>query len=231
MLLIHGFASNAQTNWVGTGWVRLLTEAGYRVIAFDNRGHGASEKLYEVADYGAPIMAGDALALLDHLDVTAAHVIGYSMGARISAFLLLGHPERVRSVVFGGLGINMVRGMLGRGDSIAAALEAPSLEDVTDPGGRVFRAFAEQTKGDLKALAACMRSARAPITQEALAQVTVPVLIVVGSDDAVAGSPSELATLIPGAQAVVLPGRDHMKAVGASEFKAAALAFLSRSSL
>jgi pimeloyl-ACP methyl ester carboxylesterase len=228
VLLIHGFASNANTNWVGTGWVRLLVEAGYRVVTFDNRGHGASEKLYDVAAYGAPIMAGDALALLDHLDVPAAHVIGYSMGARISAFLLLGHPDRVRSVVFGGLGINMVRGMLGRGDSVAEALEAPSLEAVTDPGGRVFRAFAEQTKGDLKALAACMRSARVPITQEALARVRVPVLVVVGSDDAVAGSPEELEALIPGAEAVVLPGRDHMKAVGASEFKAAALAFLGR---
>jgi pimeloyl-ACP methyl ester carboxylesterase len=228
VLLIHGFASNANTNWVGTGWVRLLVEAGYRVITFDNRGHGASEKLYDVADYGAPIMAGDALALLDHLGVPAAHVIGYSMGARIAAFLLLGHPERVHSVVFGGLGINMVRGMLGRGDTIAEALEAPSLEAVTDPGGRVFRAFAEQTKGDLKALAACMRSARVPITQDALATVRVPVLVVVGSDDAVAGSPEDLAALIPGAEAVVLPGRDHMKAVGASEFKASALAFLGR---
>jgi pimeloyl-ACP methyl ester carboxylesterase len=226
VLLVHGFASNATTNWVQTGWVRLLVEAGYRVVAFDHRGHGDSDKLYNIEDYGAPLMAVDAINLLDHLGIQQAHFVGYSMGARVSAFALLAHPDRVASAVFGGLGINMVHGMKGRGDTIAEALEAPSLEDVTDPGGRVFRAFAEQTKGDLKSLAACMRSGRVPITELALAGVTKPVLVVVGDTDAVAGSAVELAAIIPGAQSVSLPGRDHMKAVGDRGFKDAVLNFL-----
>lgn len=226
VLLIHGFASNLNTNWVSTGWVRALTEAGHRVVAFDNRGHGASEKLYDLEDYGAPLMAEDGRRLLDFLDIKQAHVMGYSMGARISAFLVLNHPERVASVVFGGLGVNMVRGMASRGDSIAAALEAPSLADVTDPGGRVFRTFAEQTKSDLRALAACMRSARAPITVEAIGKIQRPVLVAVGTDDVVAGSGPELAALIPGAQCFDIVGREHMKAVGDITFKAAAVAFL-----
>ncbi len=69
VLLIHGFASNVATNWVDTGWVKSLTGAGYRVIAYDNRGHGHSEKLYRLEDYGAPIMAEDARRLLDHLGI------------------------------------------------------------------------------------------------------------------------------------------------------------------
>ena len=226
VLLIHGFASNVATNWVGTGWVRTLTDAGHRVVAFDNRGHGQSAKLYRLEDYGAPLMAEDARGLLDHLGVTRVHVIGYSMGARISAFLLLHHPERVVSAVFGGLGINMVRGMKGRGDAIAEALEAPSLEAVTDPGGRVFRVFAEQTKADLAALAACMRSSRDPITAEAVARIRCPVLVAVGTDDAIAGPPAELAALIPGAKALVIEGRDHMMAVGDRGFKTAVIDFL-----
>ena len=141
-----------------------------RVIAFDNRGHGQSEKLYEPERYGAPIMAEDARPLLDHLGIERADVIGYSMGARIAAFLVLKHPERVRSVIFGGLGINMVRGMVGTGP-LAKALEAKSIDDVTNDTARSFRAFAEHTRGDLGALAACMRGPREKITPEQLAGI------------------------------------------------------------
>ena len=224
VLLIHGFASNVNTNWVDTGWVKTLTQAGYRVVAYDNRGHGRSEKLYGLEDYGAPIMAEDARRLLDHLEIDRAHVIGYSMGARIAAFLAIAHPARVRSLVFGGLGLNMVRGVAGTGP-IARALEAASIEDVTNATARTFRAFAEQTKSDLKALAACIRSARAPITPEALSALRCPVLVVVGEKDVIGGSAADLAALIPGAQSVELPGRDHNKAVGDKGFKAAVLSF------
>ena len=226
VLLIHGFASNVGTNWVDTGWVRTLTDAGYRAIAYDNRGHGRSAKLYDQEDYGAPVMAEDARRLLDHLGIGRAHVMGYSMGARIAAFLALAHPGRVRSLVFGGLGINMVRGVAGTGP-VARALEADSIDDVTNPTARTFRAFAEQTQSDLKALAACIRSARAPITAEALGTLRCPVLVVVGDRDVIGGSPSELAALIPGGKALQLESRDHMKAVGDRTFKAAVLEFLS----
>ena len=227
VLLIHGFASNVATNWVDTGWVKSLTGAGYRVIAYDNRGHGHSEKLYGLEDYGAPIMAEDARRLLDHLGIKSAHVMGYSMGARISAFLAFAHPERVRSLVFGGLGINMVRGVAGTGP-VAHALEAASIDEVTNATARTFRAFAEQTKSDLKALAACIRSARAPITPEALAALRCPVLVVVGERDVIGGSATALAALIPGAQGIVLAGRDHQKAVGDKGFKEAVLSFLAK---
>ena len=225
VLLIHGFASNAATNWVSTSWIDTLQRQGYRVVAMDNRGHGASGKLYEVGDYGSPLMAEDARRLLDHLGIETAHVIGYSMGARISAFLALAHPGLVRSLVFGGLGINMVRGLAGTGP-IAHALEAPSIDDVTNPTARTFRAFAEQTKSDLKALAACIRSARTPITKEMLATLVCPVLVAVGADDVVGGSAEDLAALIPGGRAFTIPGRDHMKAVGDKAHKEAVVSFL-----
>ncbi len=225
VLLIHGFASNAATNWVSTSWIDTLQRQGHRVVAIDNRGHGRSGKLYEVSDYGSPVMAEDARRLLEHLKIEKAHVIGYSMGARIAAFLAIAHPGRVQSLVFGGLGINMVRGLAGTGP-IAHALEADSLEAVTNPTARTFRLFAEQTKSDLKALAACIRSARTPITKEMLATLSCPVLVAVGEDDVVGGSPEDLAALIPGARAFTIPGRDHMKAVGDKAHKEAVVAFL-----
>lgn len=225
ILLIHGFASNVQTNWIDTGWLRVLSEAGRRVIAYDNRGHGASEKLYDPAAYPAAMMAEDARRLLDHLGIARADVMGYSMGARIAAFLAMAHESRVRSLVFAGLGYNMVRGV-GAPGPIARALEAPSIDDVTNDTARSFRAFAESTRSDLKALAACIRASRDKIDPQALARVKVPVLVAVGTQDVIAGSAADLAALIPGARVLDIPRRDHMKAVGDRAYKEGVLAFL-----
>ena len=226
VLLIHGFASNINMNWVSTGWIRDLSAAGHAIVAFDNRGHGQSQKLYGLDDYGAALMAEDARRLLDHLGIAKAHVMGYSMGARIAAFLAIHHPDRVASLVFGGMGLNMVRGMAGTGP-VAHALEAAHIDDVTNPTARTFRAFAEQTKSDLKALAACIRSGRAPVTAEALGKLTCPVLVAVGTEDVIGGSAQGLAEIIPGAIAFEIPGREHMKAVGDKAFKTEVLRFLS----
>jgi pimeloyl-ACP methyl ester carboxylesterase len=230
VLLIHGFASNGRVNWVDTGWVKTLLDGGFRVITMDNRGHGESEKLYNPDLYSAAEMAEDARRLLDHLEVPRAHVMGYSMGARIAAFLTIAHPSRVGAAVFAGLASRMITGV-GGGPEIAKALEAASLLDVTDVEARTFRVFAEQTCGDLKALAACIRSSRAKITAEMLATIKVPVLVVVGEKDDVAGEIGPLLAAIPGATGVTLPRRNHMNAVGDKQYKEAVLTFLSAHSL
>ena len=95
--------------------------------------------------YHSATMADDVRALLDHLNIERADVMGYSMGARITAFLVLSHAARVRSVIFGGLGIRLVEGV-GLPESIADALEAPSPDDVRDPTGRMFRIFCRTDK-------------------------------------------------------------------------------------
>lgn len=225
ILLIHGFASNGRVNWRDTGWVKSLADAGRRVVTIDNRGHGESEKLYDPALYSAPIMAEDARRLLDRLKIARADVMGYSMGARIAAFLTIQHPARVRSAVFAGLASRMITG-IGGAEDIAQALKAPSSAAVTEPGPRAFRLFAEQTRSDLKALAACMRSERAKITAEELGGIAVPVLVVAGEKDDVAGEVAPLVAAIPGSRGVTLLGRSHMKAVGDKGYKEAVLAFL-----
>jgi pimeloyl-ACP methyl ester carboxylesterase len=223
-LLIHGFASSALVNWVQPGWLQTLSKAGRRVVAIDNRGHGASAKPHDPAAYHPSLMAGDAAALLDHLGIERADVMGYSMGARISAFLALEHGERVRSLVWGGLGIGLVHGV-GDWDPIAAALLAPSLDDVVHERGRMFRAFADKTKSDRRALAACISSNRVLVSEGQAARILQPTLIAVGTKDDIAGSPHDLADLLPDARAIDIPNRDHMLAVGDRVFKAAALEF------
>jgi pimeloyl-ACP methyl ester carboxylesterase len=227
ILLIHGFASNHRMNWVGPRWVETLTGAGRRVIAFDNRGHGQSEKLYAPADYHLDLMTRDAANLLAHLGVERSDVMGYSMGARIASFLALAEPSLVRALILGGLGDRLVRDG-GLPEAIAEALEAPSLDSLTDPTQRLFRGFAEQTKSDRAALAACVRGSRRSLTLEEAERVIQPTLVAVGERDTLAGDPSKLVALLPRAEALMIPGRDHNLAVGDKTFKAGALDFLAR---
>jgi pimeloyl-ACP methyl ester carboxylesterase len=225
ILLIHGFASNARVNWKATGWIKTLLDAGYRVITLDNRGHGESEKLYDPEKYSASIMAEDAARLLDDLGVTSACVMGYSMGARITAFLCLQRPDLVSRAVFAGLAERMVLGVSGT-EEIAQAMEARTREDIVGKGALAFRIFAEQTKSDVKALAACIRSSRVKLKPEALAKIACPVLVVAGELDDISGPVAPLVDMIPTAKGVVLPGRNHMNAVGDAGYKKAVLEFL-----
>jgi pimeloyl-ACP methyl ester carboxylesterase len=225
VVLVHGFASNKETNWVYPGWIKPLTDAGYRVIALDNRGHGASTKYYETERYHIPEMTKDVIALLDHLKIAKADFVGYSMGARISAYAAAHYASRVRSATLGGMGINLTRNV-SSGDTVARALEAGRREEVADKIGLEFRDFAEKTRSDLKALAALSRSHQRTVPREDAAKIRVPVLIVVGSKDDIGGSGEELAELIPNSKFVSLDGKDHMRTVGDAGFKKAVIEFL-----
>jgi pimeloyl-ACP methyl ester carboxylesterase len=225
VVLIHGFASNHLVNWVNTQWTKTLTYAGYRVVALDNRGHGASEKLYEPAAYSSDIMAGDVIALMDHLDLSRADVMGYSMGARIAAHAALHYPDRLRTLLLGGLGIHLVEGV-GLPMGIADAMEAPSADGLTDPMQRMFRVFAEATGSDLKALAACIRGSRQTLTPEDIGSISTPTLVSVGTADTVAGPAAPLAELFRNGRAFDIVGRDHNLAVGDRTHKQAVLDFL-----
>jgi pimeloyl-ACP methyl ester carboxylesterase len=227
IILVHGFASSRNVNWVYPAWVSELKNNGRRVIPFDNRGHGESGKLYDAADYEIGVMADDISALMDHLEIARADVMGYSLGSRMTAELAQRQPQRLRSAILGGIGMALIEGG-GPGENVAAALEAPSLEDVTDPVGRTFRAFADQTRSDRRALAACLRGSRRVMTAEQAAGIRVPMLIAVGTTDEIAGSAHALGQIIPGAEVLDIPNRDHMRAVGDKVYKAGVLEFLSR---
>ena len=225
VLLIHGFASSHHVNWVAPGWAKTLSDAGYRVIALDNRGHGRSTKSYDAADYTPQRMAGDAAALLDHLCIARAHVFGYSMGARIAAFTALAYPDKVATLILGGLGYGVVDGV-GDWDPIAEALLAPDPATIVGARGKMFRAFADQTGSDRRALAACIATSRELLSRDDVARIAAPTLIGVGTKDDIAGSAGELAALMRDAEAFDIEGRDHMLSVGDRSWKAKVLEFL-----
>ena len=227
VLCIHGFASSGKVNWIETGWVETLTRAGYRAITLDNRGHGDSDKPTDPELYHPALMAKDAVALLDHLGIERAVILGYSMGARISAFMAYEHEDRVACAIFGGMGMNLING-LSDGNDIIAGLLAPSLAELTHPTARQFRIFADHTGADRAALAACMETSRQPMARADVRRIAVPVLVAVGEADEMAGPPEPLAELLPQGEAFVIPKRDHMRATGDKAFKTAALEFLGK---
>lgn len=225
IVLVHGFASTHKVNWIATGWSRALVEAGYRVVMPDGRGHGASGKPHESAAYALRAMAGDVVALLDHLGEPGADLMGYSMGGMVSLVAAAEWPERFDRVIAAGIGERL----LDKGKDASAVIEALLAEDpaaIGNRAARLFRNFADQNRQDRVALAACFAAVRADFPADCLARITRPVLVVAGGTDEAAGAPDPLAREIPGARAVTIPGRDHMKTVGDPAFKEAVLKFL-----
>jgi len=223
IVLVHGFCSDYELNWVGTRWQETLTRDGRLVLGLDCRGHGRSEKPHDPAAYDRRTMAADVVRLLDHLDIADADYLGYSMGARIGLDTVVGHPDRVRRAVLGGLGH-----WGGSGDrSRVIARRMRGDESVHDPAAEMFYRFAAARPiNDLEALACCILGPQAALTGAELAAIAVPVAVVVGERDPIARGAPELAAQIPGARFVAIAGRDHMTTVPARPFKEAALEFL-----
>ena len=225
VLLLHGFAADHKSNWVGNGVVDALVAAGRRVIAVDARGHGASGKPHDPAAYRDPAMVRDAESMLDQLAIGSADVVGYSMGAMTTARLAATGNPRVRSVILAGVGGNATPPRPGGPDSpLAAALETEDSRSVRDPMAKGFRIFAARTGADRLALAAIERASanRSPL---ALAAITVPALVLAGTGDKLIQPPQQLAASLPNARLEVIPG-DHLSAVGEPAFKDAILRFL-----
>jgi len=225
MLLVHGFAATAEDNWIRTGWVQAITRARRQAITFDLRGHGASTKLYDPNDYTVEKMAGDALALLDHLGLERASLMGYSMGAGIAMHLAAHHGDRFGIVVLGGVGAKMLEPGSAVG-GVADALEAASADGISDPLARGFRLYAEGLGQDLKALAACARAPRGADRGASLGLIRNEVMVIAGARDDLAGDPGPLAARMADARAEIIPGTDHMFALANPMFKGAVMDFL-----
>jgi pimeloyl-ACP methyl ester carboxylesterase len=222
LVVVHGFASDYRLNWVGTRWQETLTGAGFRVIGLDCRGHGHSDKPHDRASYRVEVMAEDVVRLLDHLDLGTAPYLGYSMGARIGLQVILDAPRRVQRAVLGGLG---TAGAIEGAEAIARAFLIG--EPTDDPIAQTFYKFASaRPTNDLMALAACIVGLQPEPSPARLSAIRTPILIVVGERDDLARSAPELVELIPSARLVTIPGRDHLGAVPAREFKRAAVDFL-----
>ncbi|WP_375142202.1 alpha/beta fold hydrolase [Microbacterium sp.] len=226
VLLVHGFASSARDNWVLTGWVRMLEKAGYRILAVDQRGHGASEKPHDAEGYTVRTLASDIESVLDTFLIDTAFYLGYSLGARVGWQVARNLGERIPRAVLGGvpdgtplarLDIEQVRRYIADGTP------------VTDGPTKNYIALTERVPGnDLEALLALARGMRASrsIDPDPSTAPTQPVLFATGSEDAVIEGSRRLAEAAPQARFLEIPGRHHFNAPGSRVFREAALEFL-----
>jgi len=226
VVCVHGFASSALDNWVATGWVRDLLRAGYRVLAIDQRGHGASDKPHDPGDYTAKALASDVEIALDTYLVDEAFYVGYSLGARIGWEVAQDLSDRISRVVLGGVpdGIPLARLDL---EQVRRYVEdgAP----VTDPVTQNYIRLTERVHGnDLRALLAIAEGLRrgGAVDPDPTRAPEQPVLFATGSLDAIIEGSKALAAACPQGSFVEIPDRHHFNAPGSRVFRAAALEFL-----
>ncbi|WP_430592135.1 alpha/beta fold hydrolase [Humidisolicoccus flavus] len=222
VLLVHGFASNAQRNWVDAGWGSAFTEAGLRGVALDLRGHGHSSK----PKSGYPVSAffDDVTAVLDAYQLHGCGYLGYSMGARLGWRYAGQHPEAFARCVFGGLpstdpfeGLDaeLARAILSGADTEHASVAARIV--------RMARAFPENDPDALLALA--VEVAQTPF-RPAAAVPAMPVLLATGDRDDIAPDSEALLPFLESGSFLPIPGRNHINAVTSRLFKSAASGFL-----
>jgi pimeloyl-ACP methyl ester carboxylesterase len=229
VVLVHGFATNRAENWRRLGWYAALERKRYRTVALDLRGHGESDKPHDPAAYARDAMAGDIVALLDHLDLGRVELLGYSMGAHLSLAVAAAHGGRVGNLILGGVGARMATGdpLPAAGTmTMGEAMRADDPATIGDPILKGFRRFAENQGEDRLALAACGEGRGERADPGDFLRLTMPVLVATGSRDEIAGDPQVLADAIPGARAVAIPACDHFSAIPHALFKAAVFDFL-----
>lgn len=207
VLLIHGYTSDIDGGWRNRGVINGLISAGYRVVAYDNRGHGKSDKPHDASKYGLN-MVEDGRRLLDHLDIDRAHVVGYSMGAQLANKLRELHQDRVISLTIGGTGWPAVPGTL-------------TIEQIDKRlRDRGFRDGSERA-----ALVAVRVSYPEVLGNESeLGRNKVPMLVVIGEQDRPERA-QRLAEITSNAKFKMVPG-DHRAAPATPEFLEALLEFL-----
>lgn len=226
VVLHHGFAASATSNWETPGIVQALVDAGRPVLALDARGHGNSGKPHDPAVYGERRMTLDLAELLSELGLGQVDVFGYSMGA-VVALLMASAGSQVRRLVIGGVGEGLIEcgGVDTRRvtrEHIAQALLAKGNGDVSHPAA-AYRAFAQYMGNDLEALAAQAQSLHCE--QIDLAAITAPTLVLAGVDDVLAANPQRVADAIHGARCLTFPG-DHLSVIRDPGLIAAAVDFL-----
>ncbi|MBO9623455.1 MAG: alpha/beta fold hydrolase [Sphingomonas sp.] len=222
VVLIHGYFSTAQVNWIKYGHAAKLAARGFRVIMPDLRAHGESGKPHDPAAYPPDVLMRDGMALIEHLGLSDYDLGGYSLGARTTV-RMLANGASPRRVVLSGMGLQGLLHTDGRGQYFRRVLtnlgsfERGSSEWLTE-------AFLKTTKGDPEALLLILQTF-VDTPQAAVAAIVQPTEVISGVDDYDNGSAQQVADLLPHGHFVEVPG-NHMSAVTRPELGDAIAAFL-----
>jgi pimeloyl-ACP methyl ester carboxylesterase len=222
VVLIHGLASSAYTNWIRYGHAARIAEAGFEAVMLDLRCHGKSESPHDPAAYPPDVALLDIEAVLGALDLGSIDLVGYSLGARCSV-ALVSRGLKPRRLVLGGMGYETLTHWEARRDHFLAMLERFEVSKLGDADYLSIQ-FMKQMQVDPVAVGLLLRST-SNIAPETLSAVTMPALVVAGSEDREVGSPVLLARRLPDAREQAVPG-NHMSCVTKAEFGAVIAAYL-----
>ncbi|MDP4333090.1 alpha/beta fold hydrolase [Curtobacterium sp. A7_M15] len=225
VVAVHGFASSALLNWHASGWTRDLVRAGYRVVAIDQRAHGASSKPHDPSAYSMELLVADVVSVIDTYLLDDVAFLGYSLGARVGWHTAEQLPDRITRAVFGGIpDADPMRRV--RVDQAKAHLaDGTPVEDRVTNGYLTMAAGIEGN--DLAALVAMVEGMRGSIEPTPSNAPAQPVLMAAGSEDGIKDSAVRLAAAAPDASFFEIPGRNHFNAPTSRHFRERALQFLS----
>ncbi len=209
LLLIHGYFSEADTNWIKFGHAALLADTGYRVIMPDLRAHGLSGKPHDPAFYPKDILADDQFALIDHLGLTDFDLGGYSLGGRTVARMLARGAKPGRAII-SGMGLQGLTSTEKRGNHFRHILDNLGTHEKGSPAW-MAEAFLKTTGGDPVALRLILDSF-VDTSEEQLRGLDLPVAVICGEDDSDNGSADALAQILRHGKLFTVPG-NHMSAV------------------
>lgn len=219
VVLLHGWGTSYATTWRGSELEKSLRDAGRSIVELDLPGHGAGAVSHDPADYE---FIADLLARSLPAEVQL-DAVGFSLGGKLLLQLAAEQPDRFRRVVVGGVGGNVFRPEAGE------AVSRGLLEGLPDDSPAVLRAVVEEARAsgnDLHGLAAVIRRPPRPVAPEALSAIRADVLLVVGTDDGIAGAPEALTAALPEAETAVIEGLDHLSTHTSAEFQNRAAAFV-----
>lgn len=224
LILIHGYFSDAETNWIKFGHAALLAEAGFRVIMPDLRAHGKSDKPHDAQFFPLDVLADDQFALIEELGLTDYDLAGYSLGGRTVA-RMLARGATPRRAIISGMGL---QGLTNTGKR-AAHFDHILANIGSHPKGSpewMAEAFLKTTGGDPVALRMILKTF-VDTDQASLAALDLPIGIICGAEDNDNGSAQALAEILPQGELIIVPG-NHMSAVAKPDLGQAMLKFLSR---
>lgn len=224
VVAVHGFASSAIANWHVTGWTRELIRAGLHVIAFDQRGHGASDKPHSPSDYSMVLLVGDLLDVIDTYLIDEFVLLGYSLGARVGWHAALELPERLTRAVLGGIpdGDPLTRFEV---DEARAFITGGARSE-----DRLTMTYLDMAAGmpgnDLPALVSLVEGMRGGSQPDPHHPPQQPVLFATGSDDPIVDASRRLAAAAPRGEFLEIPDRNHVNAPTSKVFRERGTAFL-----
>jgi pimeloyl-ACP methyl ester carboxylesterase len=225
VVLLHGLMGSGAL-MASDGPARAIAARGYRVVLPDLRGHGDSARPHDPACYPPDVLADDGLALIDHLQLGAYHLGGYSLGGKVVLRLLARGARPARAVV-GGQGLDALDAESSRTGGYRRMLAAVAEGSAFEPGSpeEALAGWVVQSGADPRAIG-CVLDSSVATPRDALAQVPTPTLVVVGDGDSRGETAGELAAHLPNGRLALVPG-DHGTAQSAPEFTDAIANFLS----